>query len=157
MIYCPLLATYAQLLQLRDAQLPIAFDTAHYAITRATIQGLLATRNNDKELGGKVYGLFDDDLVDQPTTSDALRNLGIAVVEVHLNDAVQYKGADGMVTYWEGIVPEKGSLVLYRDVVDPLKHLGRDMPIVMEIVETDYAKCLNVYETFAGFLRTLRQ
>ncbi len=161
-IYSILCAQFGHIFRLKEAGIPITFDTAHYAITRATINGALATH----KLKGKplsliidsMLGLFKEDFIYQPNIEDALTLLGKSVEGIHLNDAGFYQNVNGMNTYWEGLVPGKGSLVNYRDVTNYLKHESkiRDISLVMEVYEKDYKKCPNAFETFKDFLVKLR-
>ena len=159
-MHSPVLGPLEHLLRLREEGIPITFDTAHYGISRSTINGILAGAEWNPEKGIPLYGrnallLPNWDLVHQPTIRGAIASLDESILEIHLNDAAPYQGVDGLTTYWEALIPGKGSLVQNRDIIPFLKERKSDLSVVMEVMETDYENCPNTYGCFTNFLRDL--
>jgi len=156
-LYSPVAASFPQLLELRNAGIPLCFDTAHYATTRATANSMLAPAElKEGGLGiektiAPLQGFFLEDCVSHPEIPDVLVQLGDAVKEIHHNDAVHYKCVEGSVTYWERLVPGRGSLVNNSDVSAFIKS-KKDLPVVLEVYETDYANNPNSYLAFRNLL-----
>lgn len=162
--YAPLMGPFAHLEKVTDRGLPLVFDTAHYAITRASIHGRTSAQAWKQPVPsldegcGRQIGLFEEDLVVQPTVPEVLERLGKQIIGIHLNDATPYyTPVRGTTMYWEGLVPGRGGLVSYTDVVRFIrKHPEAGLSVVMEVVESDYQKCPNTHECFKGFLCELQ-
>lgn len=148
-LYCPLLSSFNQINRVKEAGIPIVFDTAHYAIARSTIHSIIANKNHDG------LGLFEDDIKKQPTISSSLKELGDSIIEIHLNDIIPYKQVNGLMTYLEAIVPERGTSVYYEDIIIFVNYRKTDLSILMEVTETDYSASLNAYDCLKDFIEKL--
>jgi sugar phosphate isomerase/epimerase len=159
LLISPVATSYNQLVQLADSGAPLTFDTAHYATTRAAINGIIASATGrGEELGEALkgtWGFFAQDCVVQPEISRVLSKLGDSVRQIHLNDSALYQSFGKMVTQWEGLIPGRGSNVNYSDVTRFLKSRKNDILVVMEVMERDYQKCPNTLESMCEFLRLI--